>query len=248
MRKGRETVAHRRSIPLTPAALLALFAVVAVGSADTPPFERYEVILERKPFGDAPLPETTPQPAAPVPASESFAKLIRMSAILQDEDRVRVGLIDMRDNKNESFFLSVGEIANGIELVSASWEEEEAVLRKGDEMAVLKLQSDEIQSLTPAEQEERLRQQPTREKRLSYAERRRRRQEAREQARKPPEPPKPPEPKLTGDDLQQHLREYQMEVIRQGLPPLPIPLTPEMDAQLVAEGVLPPLEEGGNSQ
>jgi len=33
-----------------------------------------------------------------------------------------------------------------------------------------------------------------------------------------------------------------MEVIRQGLPPLPIPLTPEMDAQLVSEGVLPPME------
>ena len=31
-----------------------------------------------------------------------------------------------------------------------------------------------------------------------------------------------------------------MEVIRQGLPPLPIPLTPEQDSQLVKEGVLPP--------
>ena len=44
----------------------------------------------------------------------------------------------------------------------------------------------------------------------------------------------------TGEELEKHLNEYQMDVIRQGLPPLPIPLTPEMDQQLVNEGVLPP--------
>ena len=31
-----------------------------------------------------------------------------------------------------------------------------------------------------------------------------------------------------------------MDVIRAGLPALPVPLTKEMDDQLVAEGVLPP--------
>ena len=34
-----------------------------------------------------------------------------------------------------------------------------------------------------------------------------------------------------------------MEAIRQGLPPLPLELTPEQDDQLVAEGVLPPQED-----
>ena len=38
------------------------------------------------------------------------------------------------------------------------------------------------------------------------------------------------------------VREYQMELIRKGLKPLPIPLTTEMDDQLVREGVLPPVE------
>jgi len=33
-----------------------------------------------------------------------------------------------------------------------------------------------------------------------------------------------------------------MEVIRSGMPALPIPLTPEMDDQLVSEGILPPGE------
>ena len=44
-------------------------------------------------------------------------------------------------------------------------------------------------------------------------------------------------------EVRENLREYQMEVIRSGMPPLPIPLTEEMDAQLVAEGVLPPVGE-----
>lgn len=47
-------------------------------------------------------------------------------------------------------------------------------------------------------------------------------------------------PALTGDDLKKHLEKVQMDAIRKGLPPLPLPLTPEMDAQLVKEGVLSP--------
>lgn len=50
-------------------------------------------------------------------------------------------------------------------------------------------------------------------------------------------------PELKGEELEKYLREYQMELIRAGGekgPALPIPLTPEMDEQLVKEGVLPP--------
>ena len=55
-----------------------------------------------------------------------------------------------------------------------------------------------------------------------------------------------PKPIYTGAELEKHLQEYQMEVIRGGnLPPLPVQLTPENDAKLVAEGVLPPVDEEG---
>jgi hypothetical protein len=37
------------------------------------------------------------------------------------------------------------------------------------------------------------------------------------------------------------LQSYQKELIKQGLPPLPIPLTAQTDAELVKEGVLPAL-------
>ena len=44
------------------------------------------------------------------------------------------------------------------------------------------------------------------------------------------------------EEVRENLREYQMAVIRAGMPPLPIPLTAEMDDKLVEEGILPPAE------
>jgi hypothetical protein len=49
-------------------------------------------------------------------------------------------------------------------------------------------------------------------------------------------------PLLEGSEMERQLQEYQMQAIREGRAPLPIPLTPEIDAQLVNEGVLPPVE------
>ena len=194
-------------------------------------FERYQIILDRKPFGDLPLPVTT-DPNAPPPIS--FAQGLRLSMIIEDDStgEMRVGFVDTRSNK--SYTLGVGESQDGIELVSASWDNEEAILRQGGEMALIKLQSGTVESINPADQAARIQQAQT--TRPSYAERRRlRQQQMQQEIEKAKEPPK-----YSGDELAKHLYEYQMEVIRQGLPPLPIPLTPEQDAQLVTEGVLPP--------
>jgi hypothetical protein len=201
-------------------------------------FEKYQVILDRNPFGEAP--DLSDQAAAPAPTislAESFARSLKMTAILEPDNQPRkVGLVDTATN--DSYFLAEGEIDpnSGVELVSADFEQETALLRKGDEMVELRLTSGEFTPLTPSEQKERL---SEREKlQLSYAERRKARLERRKEAAAQP----PPEPQFKGEELKKHLEEYQMEVIRQGLPPLPIPLTPEMDDQLVAEGVLPPAE------
>jgi hypothetical protein len=73
----------------------------------------------------------------------------------------------------------------------------------------------------------------------SYAERLRKRREILEARRRADEA----QPKLSGEDLQKQLQEYNLKLIRaKGAlgPPLPIPLTPEQDAALVSEGVLPP--------
>ena len=205
-----------------------LFATLAWGSV--PSFDRYRVILDRKPFGDPPPEPVAPRPQPTVSPEQSFARTIRLSAITEREDgSIRVGLVNSQNN--DSFFLSVGETHDGIELVSASFEDEEAVLKRGSEMVIIKLADGEIQAVTEQQQAERVR-----ARQSSYEDRRRARREELERRRAEP----PPEPQLTGEALEQHLKEYQMEVIRQGLPPLPIPLTPEMDEQLVSEGVLPP--------
>jgi hypothetical protein len=64
-------------------------------------------------------------------------------------------------------------------------------------------------------------------------------------------PPEKPQPQLSPEEqarrraeIRENLQQYQMEVIRSGMPPLPIPLTKEMDDQLVEEGVLPPAGPG----
>lgn len=211
--------------------LILLFALVAAPLwGSTPPFDRYRVILDKKPFGDPPPEPVEPRPQTVTSPRESFARTIRLSALYErDDGTIRVGLVNAKTN--DSFFLSEGDAYEGIELVSASFEEEEAVLRRGSEMAIIKLADGDVQSITQQEHQERMRARQT-----SYEERRRARRAEMERRRNEP----PPEPQLTGAELEQHLKDYQMEVIRQGLPPLPIPLTPEMDRQLVEEGVLPP--------
>jgi len=209
--------------------LFFISLTVSVLAAD---FSKYQVILNRKPFGTVPPPPPAappPQPKA-VPPSQSFAKQIRLCALVEDDEgNIQVGVMNLATQS--SFYLTVGNSEEGIELVSADYENEEAILRKGTEMAVIKIQSGEIEAISPQEAESRIS-----KGRASYAERRRLREERRAERQAQP----PPEPMFKGEELQKHLQEYQLEVIRQGLPPLPIPLTEEMDRTLVEEGVLPP--------
>jgi hypothetical protein len=196
--------------------------------ADVPaelPFDRYQVILDRKPFGTLPSSESV---AATLPQAESFAKRLRLSTIIEVNDgSMKIGFIDTGSGKN--YMMQPGESMDGIEVVSGNWEDEEAVLRQGSEMALIKLASGTVEAITPADQQRRQADQ----QRPDYVARRRMRTQ--------PEPPEPtPLPKFSGAELEKHLQEYQMEVIRQGLPPLPIPLTAEMDKKLIEEGVLPP--------
>lgn len=193
------------------------------------PFTRYDVILDRKPFGEPP--KNVVVKPQPVEAKESFAKYYRLCSIVQDDDgAIRVGIIDTK-SKRPFTLLDDGEGVNGVELISADYDNEEVILRKGEEMARLKMGDKTAQAIQQAA-EQKVEQNNSRP---SYAARRRARIE-----RAQPQPP--PEPKFTGDELKKHLQEYNMEAIREGLPPLPIPLTPEQDDQLVKEGVLPPVE------
>ncbi len=212
-------------------------------AATTPaprPYSDYQVILDRKPFG-AP-PDRSQEPERVTPVGESFAAQMVLSGIYElDDGSLRVAVTDKKDNSY--FSLLVGETDENlqIELVDADFEKEEAVLKKGEEVVVLRMSGTAgTQVLSTTEKLEREKQaDERREQRQSYAERRRLRMLERQKA------PEVPQTKLTGEELERHLQEYQMKVIREGLPPLPVQLTPDRDAQLVAEGYLPPVDEQG---
>lgn len=202
--------------------ILILGALAALCRANEAGFDRYKIILDRQPFGQEP-PEAD---MIQVPSSQSFARNLRLSMLFEGPDgTTRAGIVD--NSTKKSYILRIGEPQDGFEIVEADIRSSEAMVRKGNEVALFKLEAGAGQTISKSEQTSR---------RSSYAERRRALLERTKNQQKET----PPVPELTGDALRKHLEEVQMDAIRNGLPPLPLPLTPEMDAQLVAEGVLPP--------
>ena len=204
--------------------ILALLCLVLSAIAAEEGFERYQIIINKRPFGEEP-----PEAAAPkqIPLNQSFAKDLRLTMLFEGPGGdVRAGVVNNALKK--SYILKIGEGEDSIELVEADIEKSEAMLRKGNEVALFKLEEGKPEPLTKKQQAARA---------SSYAERRKAMlQRVNEQKKKE----EPAEPALTGEALRKHLEEVQMNAIREGLPPLPLPLTPEMDAQLVSEGILPP--------
>lgn len=201
------------------------------------PLTDYQVILDRKPFGTPP--ETPPEPERVIPVGESFAASLQLSGIYELEDgNLRVAITDKKDNSYFTLVLG-GEPERGIELLDVDYDQEKAVLQKDGQAVELSMNDvSGSEVIPPSEMQERKKQ--AEERRLSYAERRRLRMLERQ---KPVEVPKPI---YTGEALEKHLQEYQMEILRdESLPPLPVQLTPENDAKLVEEGVLPPVDEEG---
>jgi len=204
--------------------ILSLLSSAALCMADDEGFKRYQLILDKPPFGQAP-PEAE---VVQVAASQSFARNLRLSMLFEGPDgTTRAGIVDNTTKK--SYILRVGEPQDGLEVVEADVKTSEAMLRKGNEVALFKLEAGAGEPISKSEQSSR---------QSSSAERRRALLQKVEERRTQAEPP--PEPKLSGEALKKHLENVQMDAIRNGLPPLPLPLTPEMDAQLVKEGVLPP--------
>ena len=205
------------------AIILILFCFVLSGLAAEEGFARYQLIIDKHPFGEEPLEAETVQ----ISLNQSFARHLRLSMLFEGPGGdVRAGIIDEKEKKN--YILSIGETEAGLELIEADLAASEAMLRKGNEVALFKLKSDTPEPLSRSQQAAR---------RSSYAGRRSARLAT---ANKDTEPKKPEAPRLTGEALRKHLENVQMDAIRNNLPPLPLPLTPEMDNQLVAEGVLDP--------
>ena len=230
-------------------ALLAAGAATSFASGKIE-FSRYEAILSRKPFGEPPADTSVGGgPGGTAAAQTSFVKDIRMCAITESaEFGIRVGFVDIAAKKN--YYLRVGDTEDGIQLVDADYEKEAALLQKGAEAYWINM-SGQVNpgGSGPVQPASSIGSAPAAGTSLpttgrpSYSDRVRKRREALEERRRQKEEQQ--KSSLSPEERDKLLKEYQMELIRaagEKGPALPIPLTKEMDNQLVAEGVLPPLE------
>jgi hypothetical protein len=216
--------------------VFSMSALAAYGAVTTEDFSRYQVILDRKIFGEPPTDGATGTNA---PAATSFIRDIRLVAITENGNgELKVGFVDIKAN-NRSYYLPVGGSEDGIEVVDADYESESALLKKGGESQWINMNSDVPGGGSPAAAVAASSDGNPAGPRVPYPERMKRRRETiRTRVVEPPV--------LSGEALDKHLQEYNAELIRsrgEKGPPLPIELTPEMDAQLVKEGVLPPNDQ-----
>lgn len=115
--------------------LLGAAGSLVAAATGGPEFDRYQVILDRKPFGEIIPAETAATTSAP---TESLTKELEMRAIIDDgNNNLRVGFLDKKSNK--TFYLGVGEKNETYELLSVNYDDEEAVLKKGVETTIFTL-------------------------------------------------------------------------------------------------------------
>ena len=119
------------------AALLCCGAGSAYSAITSHEFSRYQVILDKKPFGEVTPSEAGQQQAA---LNDVVAKELEMKSIVDEGTSIRVGWLDKKTNKN--FSLAIGETYEGVQLVSVNYDNEEAVVKKGGETAVVRLHPD----------------------------------------------------------------------------------------------------------
>jgi hypothetical protein len=237
-----------RSYPLVGGVAVLLALSPAAASVELPDFNRYEVILSRRPFGAAPAESSEGLAIVPPAPPPEFAANLKMCAITDSGGKIRVGFID-GGAKPRTYFLFVGDSENGYEVMRADYEAETAVVKKDGQEVEIKMgggggrvaaaataaavTAPQLAS-TPAGRRAEIAARRRPVERVLSPGRQLRLEEEQRRAEVIPD--------LHGAVLEKHLQEYNMQAIRSGAPALPIPLTPEQDARLVEEGILPPAE------
>jgi len=203
---------------------------------------RYQLIIDREPFGAEPLQGPSPADLAAQQrkmdvAVANAAKQLRLCFLMESESgEIRAGFENLKATAGvaRSVILHEGETFQGMKLLKIDLLASKATLEKDGVPVIFEL----AKPPTAARPTSTRRPTPAPQKRHFGGGFRKR------------SPPPPEQPKLSKaeekrlyEERKAQLQQYQMEVIRAGMPPLPIPLTKEMDDELVAEGVLPPVEE-----
>lgn len=204
--------------------------------------ERYDVIVERSPFGADPLAGSEVTDKAASTTLKTLEKEIRLCFLLEDQSGdVRAGFQNIKAKPGEpkSVMLMVGESFKAMKLMEVDLDNSTATLQYQGKPLTFELTGGTAATKPVVKTPEA----PQRPQRRFGGGFRRSTPPAEQVQPQPPVPKETPEEQaLRRQEVRENLQEYQMEVIRSGMPPLPIPLTEEMDDQLVAEGVLPPVE------
>jgi len=216
-------------------------------------FARYRVILDRRPFGEAPAEPVNTGLIVPVKTGPSFIDTLKlkMCAVTRSSLGVRVGFVSTSAKPVKTYYLYVGEEEDGIRVMDASYEDESALLSKDGEEHWLRMQEMDSSrdgsaaagggGVAGPDAARRKAREAGRRQRLSPA--RKKRMELRELRRLASIARREKETAETIKQREQQLRDYNLDCIREGIPALPIPLTEEEDALLVSEGVLAPPPE-----
>lgn len=227
-------------------------------------FSRYEVILDRMPFGEVKAPVVAAKPVEPAqpPPEKSFVRNLKLCALKQVGSGVKVGFFDKKTKPQKNYFLYVGQTSDdGIEVVDADFEEEKALLRQNGQEYWLhmtgwataggggmptQVSSGSAPSVGSRTSKPGARHASTATSadstskaasRGSYLERLRQRRAALAKRNEAIVKSRMNQPSATA--RRKKLEEYNMQLIREGKPALPVQLTKEQDDQLVKEGVLP---------
>jgi hypothetical protein len=237
---------------------LCVVATVATAAYD---FSRYQVILDREPFGSPPpAPPVAAEPVEPAQPdpSQGFVRELRLCAIRETADgELRVGFVNIRKKPEKFYWLYVGETSDdGIEVLDADYGEEKAQLRKDGHEFWLEMggvataaapaakarrgtRGRSSASRTPSPRSGSSGVKPPQ---TSYLARLRERQEERKQRALAMLARRDAQSEEMKVAEEKRLREYNLNLIREGMPALPITLTKDEDDTLVSEGVLPAAE------
>ena len=201
--------------------------------------DKYQIIIDRQPFGRELI---SPEPsvsaikseAEAIAAAKSAEKELRLCFIFETtKGLIRAGFQNkiVKAGEPKSIMLGVGDTFKGMKLVDVNIQESTATLDRNGVMIMFSLNKSAKNTLGNSKTTS------TRKFNSGF----------RSSNTNDKEIKKEVNVKLTvqqqeqrKQEIQESLRQYQMDVIRAGLPPLPVPLTKQMDDQLVAEGVLPP--------
>jgi len=238
--------------------LIVSSAGTALGVKTDYEFSRYQVILDRMPFGEPPPPPSVVAPPAQPPTNEpaknSVLHSLRICALREvGGGKVRVGIVNIKEKPAKSYYLYTGQMQDGIRVADVDYGKRMALLQADNEELWIPMNAGPGGPIpgskpivaaaakpivkpaakgvrTPAKRAKSA-------VRKSYSQRLKARRKMEEERKLQIAAEKA---KLSSEELKQYFQEKQMELIRNGQPALPIQLTPEMDSQLVREGYLDP--------